>query len=149
MRLKPMEETDRTDFLEMCMDFYADGAALQTIPPERMERSFEKAVSGSPYIKGFLFLEGETAVGYALTFPYYSNEVGGLCLMLDEIYVKPEWRRRGLASQYLAEVAQAFDEPVVGLRLDVCPDNDNARRLYEKQGFQMLGYQSMVKGLMK
>lgn len=147
MKLRLFEEQDRTAFLDMCTDFYAGGAALHPIPRAQMEQSFQQIMDGSPYIQGFLFLEEGQVAGYALVYPFYSNEMGGLCLMLEEIYIKPQFRGRGLGSQYLQQVAKAFGRPVAGLKLEVCPENEGARKLYERSGFHPLAYQSMVKTL--
>lgn len=146
MLLKRFEPNDRAAFLTMCHDFYQGGAALSPIPDEQIDATFSKIVSGSPWIQGFLMYEGDALAGYAIVFPFYSNEAGGLCLMLEEIYVLPDFRGKGIGQQYLDSIAGQFDEPVVGMKLEVCPHNEKARALYERNGFRLLEYRSMVKG---
>lgn len=147
MVLRKFTSADRSVFLEMCEDFYSSGAALEPIPVRQMEETFEKAVAGSPYVMGFIMeAEGKTA-GYGIVYPFYSNEAGGLCLMLEEIYVKPEFRSHRLGSQYLERIAQTVSSDVIGLKLEICISNEGARRLYEKHGFEPLRYGIMVKKL--
>ncbi len=139
------------EFLPMCEDFYSGGATLYPIPRSQMEATFWKAANGSPYAIGyFIETEGKVA-GYGLVYPFYSNEAGRLCVMLEEIYVKPEYRCQHLGTAYLEQIAEQvgtdIGEPVGGLKLEICPTNERARKLYESMGFQVLGYGSMVKKL--
>lgn len=147
MQLRKFISSDRADFLEMCRDFYSTGAALKPIPVTQMEHTFESAVEGSPYVMGFILEENGQSAGYGLIYPFYSNEAGGLCLMLEEIYVKPSFRGLGLGTQYLESIASAVSPEVVGLKLEICPTNNRARKLYESMGFSLLGYESMIKAL--
>ena len=147
MKLRPFVPEDRTDFLDMCADFYSGEAALKPIPSAQMKAPFDAVISGSPYVRGFILDQDGNAAGYGLVYPFYSNEAGGLCLMLDEIYVRPEFQGRGFGSQYLREVAAAFGPEAVGLKLEICPRNPRARALYERSGFSVLGYDSMIKPL--
>jgi len=53
---------------------------------------------------------------------------------LTELYVRPEARRRGLATQLAREVAEALATPY--LRVGVADDNDAARAFYRRLGFR-------------
>src|SRR5579862_4423543 len=44
-----------------------------------------------------LFMQGSALSGYALLVPYWSNEFGGVLLFVDEIFVIPAARCRGIA----------------------------------------------------
>lgn len=145
------EASELEGFLSMCEDFYSGGAALYPVSRAQMQATFWKIANGSPYALGyFIETDGKTA-GYGLVYPFYSNEAGMLCVMLEEIYIKPEYRCQRLGTSYLEEIAdqvgQDIDEPVGCLKLEICPTNERARKLYETMGFQVLGYGSMVKKL--
>jgi len=147
MYLRKFIPADREEFLSMCADFYSTGAALEPIPESHMEKTFDAAVSGSPHVMGFIMEQEGACAGYGLVYPFYSNESGGLCLMLDEIYVKPDFRGQGLGRAYLETVAAASGLSPVALKLEICPKNLRARKLYESSGFSILGYDSMIKAL--
>lgn len=140
-----MQLNDRDKFLEMCHDFYHSGAALESISREQMAQTFDYVINDSSYVKGFIFEHEEKVAGYGLVFLYYSNEVGGLCGFLDEIYVSPDFRGYGLGSNYLNQIAFVLGENIRALRLEVCRNNKRAIKLYEQSGFQLLDYQQMVK----
>jgi GNAT superfamily N-acetyltransferase len=82
-----------------------------------------------------LFIEGSELRGYALLVPYWSNEFGGTLLFVDELFVLPEFRNRGIARSFFGYVAEELPFNPVALGLAVNPGNGCARRLYESLGF--------------
>ena len=76
-------------------------------------------------------------VGYALLIGYWSNELGGEVTVIDELYVAPGGRGRGLGTSLIAEVSggRHCPAPPVALMLEVTPDNARAQALYARLGF--------------
>ncbi len=60
---------------------------------------------------------------------------GGLCLLLDELYVREPQRGKGLGRRAL-EFAEAFARQATcgALRLEVHDVNERAKDLYRRQG---------------
>ncbi len=145
MNIRRFEETDKKDFLLMCKDFYTCGATIGEISEIQMKNTFNYILSDGTHLNGFIIEhDGETA-GYGLVILFYSNEVGGLCGLLDEIYILPQFRGEGLGSSYLDEIASALNEDIIGLRLEACYSNERALKLYEDMGFKTLNYKQLVK----
>jgi [ribosomal protein S18]-alanine N-acetyltransferase len=73
--------------------------------------------------------------------------VGYLCLWeigpelhVTNVAVHPAWRRRGVARALLAsELDRAREHGVTAALLEVRPDNVEARTLYERFGFRVIG----------
>jgi len=146
MTIRKFRENDKSDFIRMCHEFYGSGAAHGPIPEKNMTDTFDYIIKDGNYVKGFIFEKGGEIAGYGLIVVYYSNEVGGLCGLLDEIYVSPKFQGSGLGSEYLSNIASILDEELIGLRLEVMDTNKRAIKLYEKQGFKPLDYKQLVKG---
>ncbi len=84
-----------------------------------------------------LELEGDVR-GYALVMSFWSNELGGEILAIDELYVTPEYRGRGHGTDLMEQLAAGtfrWASDAVALTLEVSPTNAGARRLYERLGF--------------
>jgi ribosomal protein S18 acetylase RimI-like enzyme len=79
----------------------------------------------------FLAETGEGAIGFAIA-TRSRPDIGHV----DDLYVRPAHRRRGIAAELLRQLVRAFRERgVEHVALDVDVDNEPARRLYERLGF--------------
>ncbi|HWW14880.1 MAG TPA: GNAT family N-acetyltransferase [Candidatus Dormibacteraeota bacterium] len=77
--------------------------------------------------------EGQTA-GYALFFGYYSTWVGR-GLFLEDIFVREQFRGRGIGKALLASVAHvAVQEDCYGVQWEVLNWNEKAIALYKSLG---------------
>ncbi|MDP2342508.1 MAG: GNAT family N-acetyltransferase [Deltaproteobacteria bacterium] len=76
--------------------------------------------------------------GYALLCSFWSNELHGEVCTIDELFIAPAHRSRGLGSKLVQGLAQR-SLPVfrraVAFELEVSPRNLRARALYERLGF--------------
>lgn len=81
---------------------------------------------------------GSQAVGFALFFPYYSTWRGS-GIYLEDLYVRPGFRRRGIGTALLAKVAEiARDEGCTFVRWAVLDWNEPALDLYASLGSELL-----------
>ena len=78
--------------------------------------------------------------GYALLISFWSNEFGGEICAIDELYVEPEFRGRGFATQFIESLAKP-DNPfwprlIAAIAVEAYRTNPRAKTLYEKLGFK-------------
>jgi GNAT superfamily N-acetyltransferase len=81
----------------------------------------------------------EEVVAYALLISFWSNEYGGEICAIDELYVTPSHRGRGIATRLFEAIVtdrSLWHERPVALELEVTPDNARARAFYERLGFR-------------
>jgi ribosomal-protein-alanine N-acetyltransferase len=104
----------------------------------RLRRGYEQClavVQPQPDTEVFVAREGAAPVGFVVLRP---RGVAG-SPYLASIAVDPGARGRGVGSALLAFVAQRFRPAHRHLFLCVSSFNEGARRLYERQGFRMVG----------
>ncbi|MEM6759589.1 MAG: GNAT family N-acetyltransferase [Pseudomonadota bacterium] len=123
---------------------------------EGLNRSDEARADGVlPLLKGTphgaLYLVGplRAPIGYVALGFGWSIEFGGNDGFIDELYIRPPVRRRGLASEVLRALPVALAAAgVTALHLEVDSTNTAARRLYESAGFKPRApYQLMTRTL--
>lgn len=85
--------------------------------------------------------------GYAIVIFAWSNELGGDVLVIDELYVEPGSRGRGIASRFLRHLAAGGLGPAAGLQLEVTPGNARAAAWYRRLGFRPLANTTLVRPL--
>jgi GNAT superfamily N-acetyltransferase len=135
VELKSISAADMALVLEMMAEFYRD---------QRMRFDAEGAISGlrqmlaDPARGGaYLVLCDRSTAGYLFLTSCFSVELHGEFMLLDELYLRPAFRGKGVGS-----VAVVFAERVCRergvktLRLEVGYENAPAQSLYERMGFK-------------
>lgn len=119
--------------------FYDEEPDLQVFTVEEARRRAVEIISlSNKLVYPLLIRLQDVTIGHALMVPYYSNEFGGLLVMLDEFFVLQEERRHGIGSEALEKLKQwALDHGYCGITLEVTDANPKAKLLYERHGFEV------------
>ena len=132
-------ESDDESIVEMFIGLNREDPGQAPVSPENMRRTL-RALRERPDRGLAVVLETERGVsGYALLIPFWSNELGGECCSLDELYVLPEVRRRHHASALIAALksgAGLWPRKAPAIVLEVSPENTRALALYRRLGFR-------------
>lgn len=144
MVIRRMMEQDRDSVLAMMRVFYTSPAVLSDGSEEIYNADIDYCVGESPYLEGYIFEENETMQGYAMVAKSFSTEFGKLCMWVEDLYMKPEYRGLGIGSQFFRFLEEKYPEAL--FRLEVEAENERAVKVYEKNGFQVLPYMEMKKG---
>ena len=82
---------------------------------------------------------GDTVTGFALFFHNFSTFLGRPGLYLEDLFVMPEWRGRGIGKRLLVHVAQLAVERGCGrMEWTVLDWNEPALRFYERMGARVM-----------
>jgi GNAT superfamily N-acetyltransferase len=88
-----------------------------------------------PAVEVLMAYAGGEPAGFALYFQTFSTFAGRPGLYLEDIFVKPEWRRKGLGQQLLARLARIAVERGYGrMEWSVLNWNETALRVYRAVG---------------
>ena len=147
MLIRKMVKGDENLVLDMMIPFYNSEAVLCHPSEAVLRKCISDCVAGMPYLEGFVFeMDGVTA-GYGMTAIGYATEAGGICVHIEDIYIKPEFRGQGIGTAFLQFVEQRYRDTAVRFRLEVEPDNLGADRVYRRQGYRELGYRQLFKDI--
>lgn len=101
---------------------------------QKIDATFDQLHRQPDHLELDVFEVDSIIVGYALLFKFWYNEFGGMILNIDELFVQPEFRDRGVASHYLSTLNKRKSD-YVALSLEVLPQNERALALYKRAGF--------------
>jgi ribosomal protein S18 acetylase RimI-like enzyme len=144
--LEPATGGDVPRVLEWMRELYAH----ERIPFEELtlETTLRELLGNPAYGRAFLLYADGRAVGYALVGLGFSVEHGGRVALLDELFVQPATRGRGIGSIVLRLLQSACRK--LGARtllLEVHGENTRAEALYRREGFASNGRHLMVRKL--
>ncbi len=99
--------------------------------------AIEPLLNGIPYGVVYLIGPARAPVGYIVVTFGWSVEFGGMDGFVDELFVRPPVRGRGIASEVLQTLPQTLAEAGLrALHLEVDRENETAQRLYQRARFQ-------------
>ncbi|MEL7205546.1 MAG: GNAT family N-acetyltransferase, partial [Pseudomonadota bacterium] len=101
------------------------------------EAAIMPLLEGSPH--GAIYLAGpsKAPVGYVVLTFGWSLEMGGMDGFVDEIYIRPGVRGRGIGTEILTSLpAQLAGFGLKAVHLEVDRDKPDVQRLYQKMGFE-------------
>jgi ribosomal protein S18 acetylase RimI-like enzyme len=130
---EPVSAADAEVLLDLARVFNReDGHPLDAAA----EAAMRHVAHGEPLAPAYFLKHERTIIGYFVLSLGYSPEHGGKDGFIDDIYIAPEWRGRGLGRAALdLAVDAARHHGARVLLLEVEPDNQRAYRLYETSGF--------------
>ena len=138
-RVRPAAHEDVPALVGLMRAFYAE--SNYPLPVAAAAHAFTALLADDRLGGAWLAELDGVAVGHVVLTVSFSMEYGGLRGFVDDLYVRPQARRRGVGGALLAEVRD--DCAVRGVRalhVEVGPENAGARSLYERAGYADSGH---------
>ncbi|AEI94335.1 GNAT family N-acetyltransferase [Roseobacter litoralis] len=108
-----------------------------TLGAEARRTGILPLLEGSPHGAAYLIGPPRAPIGYLVITFGWSLEFGGLDGFIDEIFVRPGVRGRGIASETLLALPRALaGAGLKALHLEVERSAEDKQRLYQRAGFK-------------
>ncbi len=135
---------DLDEYINMTKEFYLSGATVTEFDLEITKKNFREIMKDNGLVSGFFIKKENQIAGFVILSFMWSTEVGGKTVFIEELFVKSEFRKQGVATRVLSLVMQKLKDNVSRFRLEVCKTNLKALELYKQIGFDCLDYQQMI-----
>ena len=136
INFRPFRRVDGLELNKMIHALYVEDPVDEPITDKKISKTIIELGKKSPRGKIIMFEKESVTIGYSIVLFYWSNEYGGGILHVDELYVKPEHRERGVATAFFKHIARTYKDKIVAIQLEVSPSNTRAMNYYQKLGFK-------------
>jgi ribosomal protein S18 acetylase RimI-like enzyme len=134
---------DVETLIALMKEFYAESGFDFDAADAR--RAFASLLGDSRLGAAWLLAVDGDVAGYFVMSLVFSVGFGGMVATLDDLFVRPAFRRRGLGRAALGELRNAAKSlDLHALHLEVDPANDAAMTLYRSAGFRERTLRSMI-----
>lgn len=138
MQVRKAIAADGPDFLRLVRAL-AEFEELDPPDDAAQARLIEHAFSDPPRYELWVAEQAGEVVAYAATFPTYSTFRGLPTLFLEDLFVHPDARRKGVATAILKHLRSVAEERGCGrFEWTVLDWNEDALSLYERVGAKTL-----------
>ncbi|MEX0328597.1 MAG: GNAT family N-acetyltransferase [Ruegeria sp.] len=133
LRLARPDDLDR--LMNLVAAFHDESGIEQD--QESRRAALSPLLEGIPHGCIYLIGPGRAPLGYIILTFGWSVEFGGMDAFVDEIYIRPAVRGRGIATEVLHDLPKALaDAGLMALHLEVDRTNEAAHKLYLRSGFK-------------
>lgn len=138
---------DAPRLLALISAFHSETGIDQT--DEHRQAALAPLLQGSPLGAAWLFGPTKAPTGYCIITFGWSMEMGGMDAFVDELYIRPNVRKRGIASEVLMAIASSLsDVGVKAIHLEVDRNDDATQRLYARARFTLRDRYSLMTRLL-
>ena len=138
MIFRRIEEKDRKEIVDMMTVFYGSDAVSTNGSLEIFNSDISACLDDNISLEGYVFSENGETAGYAMVSKGFSTEAGKECFWVEDLYIKPEYRGKGIGGRFLDFLREKHKG--YALKLEVERENERAIAVYKKHGFSELPY---------
>lgn len=125
---------DQETVLDMMSDFYAIDE--YKFDREKSRKNYQTLIENETLGRLWLMKDGPNNMGYLVLAFGFSFEYGGRDAFIDELFLKSDYRGKGVGAQAIDFVnQQALALGVQAIHLEVERHNERGNHLYRKKGF--------------
>ena len=147
IKIQDFTAKQKDEYCNMVIEFYNSNAVSHTIPKKNILDTFNLHIKKSPFVRALLLECGGKAAGFALLSFTHSTEAGGLVVLLEDLFVKKDFRGKGIISKFFEFLFAEYDNKAARYRLEVTATNEKAIDIYKHYGFEILEYLGMIKDI--
>lgn len=131
------------DFLSMVTSLYCEDPEGQQMEESKVKATINEYKRNPEKVKICNLFKQHEMIGYSILVYYWSNEYGGNILCIDELFIKEEYRNKGIGSLFI----KFFEEKgnAVALQLETTPSNDRVFNYYQRLGFKVVKNAHLIK----
>jgi ribosomal protein S18 acetylase RimI-like enzyme len=138
--MNPMLREATHDDLPILVDLMQDFYNESEFELDRVEAAaaFTSLLNQQNFGAIWLAMDGDEVGGYVVLTVRFAMEFAGLDGAIDDLYVRPASRRKGLGKALLESLlVECHDRGLEALHVEVAPDNVAAQTLYQSLGLQL------------
>lgn len=138
------EKNDFETLSRMILALYTEDPDGEPVTIDNIKLTVEEAGLHPSKLDIIIFEGGSSIIGYAILTFFWSNEHGGDIINIDEIYVEPPYRSKGISSAFIESLEERYPKSI-GLKLEASQSNKRAIKGYERMGFRPAPNYHMLK----
>lgn len=148
MKFREFKNQDKAEITKLMRALNKEDPEQLPLSSKKIDSLFQAVKSGSQ-VRLFVAEEQNQIVGYAVFIKAFSVEFFGIYGEIDEIYVEPQFRNKGIGTAFIKFIENlARSQNCQALYTVATPKNKKAQILYEKLGFSAIPRITYLKKLM-
>lgn len=141
--IRDVRHSDKFEYLSMARDLFSSNATVCDYNEDIAVSNFNSAVSGSKFCRCLMLEYNSNVAGYAFLAYSYSTSLGGVCIFLEDLYIKEFARGVGVGRCFIKWLLKEYKSIAKVVKLEVTQANVGGMKFYKKLHFKDSGYIGM------
>ena len=137
-------ENDYNDLEDMIFALYDEDPEGLPITGNKIIKTADESVSHPEKVRIIMIRSGGKNIGYGIIAFSWSNEYGGDAVVIDELFVRKEYRNQQAATSFIKHIIETYKNAVL-FEVETTPSNMDVLRIYEKSGFAVSANTHMIR----
>ncbi len=138
LNFREYQPSDFNLFVEMAMGLYTkDGSKSTQMSAEKLRLTVNQLTSDSNLGEIIIFEENGQTIGYCILNRFWSNEFSGLIGYIDELFIQPNFRSKGVGENFFKYLELNQRYRFVAFMLETVESNPRAIQFYKVVGFEL------------
>lgn len=133
---RKFQESDKKIITVLIQSLYKEDPGYKEITIEKIDKTFNELLKYPEKGKIIVIQDCSNIIGYSILINFWSNEYGGNILDIDELYIKPDYRDKGIGANFIKYLIDSKFSNSGAIKLEASPSNNKAKKLYEHIGFK-------------
>jgi len=143
LRFELYKDSDYDDLKNMILQLYQEDPEGEQMNDCKINETIDEFKINPQKLNIYMLKNHGQNIGYAILVYFWSNEYGGNIVTIDELYVNPDARGKGVSTEFLSHVERL--ENMVAIRMEVTPSNQMALSYYQRLGFALCQNTHLIK----
>jgi len=136
IKYRKFKKNDLDTVKELIKSLYSEDPGYKQINDKKILKTFNELLNHPDKGEIKIIQNDNEIIGYCILINYWSNEYGGNIINIDELYIKVDYRNNGIGSNFIKYLINNHFNNAAAFQLEVLPDNNKAKKLYEGIGFK-------------
>lgn len=138
LKIEKFTENDRQELMNMMIEFFSSEAVSTNGNPEIFKSTIDNCIYNPTYVEGYILKFKNENAGYIIIAKSFTTEFGKNCLWLEDLYLKNQFRGKGIIPYCLDLIKAKYPNHI--FKLEVEAKNEHAIHVYKKFGFKEFPY---------
>lgn len=131
----PYNDNDKLEIIALIKQLYIEDNGGEPMTLEKINATIHFLNKNPQNGQIVSIKDKDVIVGYAILINFWSNEMGGIILHVDELFIKKEYRSQSIGTQFIKHLIKTKQKDYIAIQLEVFPSNMKALEFYSKNGF--------------
>ena len=128
---------DKPGIIRLIKALYFEDPEGKPISIDKIERTLKELHPSNDKGSILIIEDSGKIIGYSILINFWSNEYGGNILFIDELYIIPKYRGKGIGAGFIKYLVENRYGNSAAISLEITPSNTRAGELYKRIGFKV------------